>query len=93
MSSFARVELDRYLRDEGEEPLMRTLHGLLTGRSPRDKEGHPPFKKGNGNWQLDSSNDWWAWLEGDTLVIHYRYGQDRLDAYATWVRYLMGRAE
>lgn len=70
-----------------EEQIMCRLHCILRGIPP--SHGFP-FRKDNGNWQIDSSNDWWAWVEKEELVIHYRYGGERERAFAVWVEYLFG---
>ena len=50
-----------------------------------------PFLKRDGkNWQLDSSNDWWAHLEGQELTLTTRYRDKKLKALADYVEAFMG---
>lgn len=82
-----RIPLKQYWLDD-PPMVMKMLHAIIRGSSPpEDGERGPYEQKSNGHWQLDSSNDWWAWFEGDTLVIQYRYSSDREEALGAWARY------
>lgn len=66
-----------------EDYIMRRLHGMIRA------DGNGPFKKDSGyNYQLDSSNDWWAKIEGNKLVLacRYPYQERKLNAVAALCR-------
>lgn len=68
-----------------ENLLMKRLQEIISG----DKYTEP-YRKENGSWQLDSSNDWWARIEEGKLILSARYSQKKLDALATFVEEFMG---
>ncbi len=76
---------------EMEATLMRWLTCML--RPPRLCQGNTlalhdgPFgpRDTGYRWQLDGSNDWWAEVKGDTLVLACRYERQPLAELATWV--------
>lgn len=70
---------------ESEKKIMDMLHCILCGVPARADGDGVPFKKSNGHWQLDPSNDWFAWIEEGSLVINYRYGKERQDALCGWL--------
>jgi len=71
-------------KEEAELRLMERLKEIISGTT----SGGPFDKQGGYKWQIDSSNDWWAEINPDgQLVLAYRYGKDRLEAVATWLRY------
>jgi hypothetical protein len=64
-----------------EEWLMKRLKQIISG------DEHGPFRQTDGyDWQLDSSNDWWAELQGKNLVVAYRYGNS--DVFTTLIPFL-----
>ncbi len=70
-----------YLRNE--EQLMKRLNQMVSGNDCG------PFKKDSGyQWQLDGSNDWWASIEGNTLIVEHRYRQEKADALAALCKVL-----
>ncbi len=63
-----------------EDPvcLMNWLHDVISGPSRSGvNDGlfeNGPFEKESGyHWQLDASNDWWAEIREDKLVLAWRY--------------------
>jgi hypothetical protein len=67
-----------------ETALMKRLHQVISGTS----DG--PFQKDSGyKWQLDASNDWWAELRGDELILACRYNQAKLEALAAFCTHLL----
>ncbi len=36
-------------------------------------------------WQLDMGNDWHCSFEGNNIVLHYRYSEEKLAAIVPWV--------
>lgn len=71
---------------EAEDLLMQRLNAMVSGTN------HGPFSKDSGyKWQLDGSNDWWAELRGDTLVVAHRYKQESADALAGLAKVLFAR--
>lgn len=64
-----------------EQALMTRLHHILSDSN----DG--PFSKDNGyKWQLDASNDWWAEIREDKLIIATRYSKEKLDALGNFVQ-------
>jgi len=75
---------------EAEKLLMNRLHRMITCSDNGGDDG--PFEKDSGyKWQLDASNDWWAELRGDTLVIAHRYKQEAAYALGGLAKHFMAR--
>ena len=72
----SQIKIHRnWFKAEYEKVLMTRLHAIIGRGAPQD---NGPFQRDTGyKWQLDSSNDYWAEVRGDTLVLASRYGGDR----------------
>lgn len=90
--------------DSPEYRLMSTVSQMLGVRDNRD--GPFPMWEGGGysdvyltrgrRWQLDGSNDWWAFLYDDAdgnlvLGVQCRYSDGRIDLLAPWLAYYLQR--
>ena len=63
---------------------MDRLHAIVAGGKHAD-DG--PFQRDSGyKWQLDSSNDYWAEVQGGTLVLVSRYGGDKHKTLVAFVK-------
>jgi hypothetical protein len=72
-----------WLRQEAD--LFKRLHQIVSG------SGDGPFAKEHGyKWQLDASNNWWAELQGNKLVIAHRYSAEKAEAVARLCSLLFG---
>lgn len=65
---------------EDEEALMKRLNRIISAHD------HGLFKKDNGGWQLDSTNDFWARIEDRKLVLSDRYHTERFKALVEFVK-------
>jgi len=73
-----------WLKTENEEALMRRLHAVIAGSAHQDNGS---FKRDTGyKWQLDSSNDWWAEVRDDNLILAWRYDGDKAKALVQFVK-------
>lgn len=69
-----------------EKHLMTRLHQIVKGSG----EG-PYWLEDEKKWQLDSSNDWWATLEGGSLVVVARYPNQPLEEVMALAEKLFNR--
>jgi hypothetical protein len=74
--------------EENEKALMKRLHQIISGN------GDGPFRLKHEasrphRWQLDSSNDWWAEIQGKDLVLSCRYNAEKLKAFASFAQFVL----
>lgn len=68
-----------WLEKKHEEDLMKRLNKIVSGN------GDGPYKKESGYaWQLDGSDNWWAEVRGDKLILASRY---RYEKFTTFVEF------
>jgi hypothetical protein len=73
-----------WLKPEAEESLMNRLHAIIAGNKHPD---NGPFERNTGyKWQLDCSNNFWAEVRGDVLVLACRYDSDRTKTFVEFVK-------
>ena len=72
-----------WLKPDQEEKLMKRLTQIISG----DLKG--PYKKDDGGygWQLDGSNNWWAKIRDNKLLVTTRYGKNN-KKFETLIPYL-----
>jgi hypothetical protein len=79
------IKLGRRWKDYHKHIIQR-LHDIVSG-VPKDG----PFEKDSGyHWMLDSSNNWWADFEGETLVLAARYEYQPFEEVAALAERLFG---
>ena len=82
-------------RGGGEEVLAKRIATILSGAD--SLRICPPYKKENGHWQLDGSNDWWFWIDEETgeCCLDYRYSGDHcaaaLEGLQAFLEWRLGR--
>jgi len=75
------IVLARHWKEAGEKKVVRRLRDIICGSDTRG-----PFEKESGyRWQLDESNDWWAELRGNLLVVDSRLRGDDLEKLLPWL--------
>jgi len=63
-----------------EHALITRLHHILS-----DSDDGPFAKDSGYKWQLDASNNWWAEIKEDKLILATRYSKEKLDALGHFV--------